>query len=220
MINVADKVSRVIRQDEIASEALRGGLLNLSAYADTIHDQIEDLTKKPVKRGTIVVALARLKKKYTKLPSLRPQIQVTNISVKSALRVLTYEKTLEIQRKIAVLHPFLLPMNDLVSVTEGNSEVTVVVAEKSAIVLKKHFDLKPKSEYSHVVAVTVQFSEKFANTTNFVYGLLSTLAAKRINLIEVVSTFTEISFIVNKEDMAETMGAFQAYFIKEPIHES
>src|SRR3989344_4096525 len=208
MINVSLKVGEIIRRDEVALEAMRGGLLNLSAYADKIHKEIEELTKKPVKRGTIVVALARMREELVKLPPLSPDIRMTNLSIKSGFNAFTYEKTLDIQRKIAMLHPFLLPLNDLFSITEGPSEITIIFAHRSKNMIKKHFSIAAKAEYEEIVAVTIQFPEEFSSVPNFLYSIFSKLAAKRINLIEVVSTFTEISFIVKREDMSEIVATF------------
>ena len=69
MITVSQAVSEIIQSDELASESLRSGLLNLSAYAGKIQKRIENITFKEVKTGTIVVALSRLTKTLT--PDLR-----------------------------------------------------------------------------------------------------------------------------------------------------
>ncbi len=215
MINVSLKVGEIIWRDEVALEALRGGLLNLSAYADTIHKEVETLTHKEVKRGTIVVALARMRGELAKVPPLSPAIEITNISTKSGLNAYTYEKTLDIQRKIAMLHPFLLPLNDLFSITEGPSEITIVFADKSKKLINKHFSINPIIDYHDVVAISVQFPEKYADVPNFLYAVFSKLATLRINLWEVVATHTEISFIVKKEDMTGVMETFNVYLLKE-----
>ena len=208
MINVSLKVGEIIRRDEVALEALRGGILNLSAYADKIHKEVETLTKKPVKRGTIVVALARMKKELVKAPPLSPSIEISNISIKSGLNAYTYEKTLDIERKIAMLHPFLLPLNDLFSITEGPSEITIIFADKSKDLINRHFSITPLVMYHDAAAITVQFPEKYADVPNFLYAIFSKLATLRINLWEVVSTHTEISFIVKKEDMTKVVETF------------
>ncbi len=220
MINISDTVMQVLNEDEVAQEALRAGVLNFSAYAQNIQGRVADLAMKPVKKGTIVVALTRMKKSIEVGSKLRQNIEIENLSVKSSLSVYTYEKTLEIQRKMAVLHPFLLPINDLVSLTEGGSEVTIIVADKSSETISSHFSATPISQYSNVSAITVQFLKKFAKTPNFLYSLFSVLASKRINIIEVVSTYTEITFIVAKEDMADTLSAFNTYFIRKEDHEN
>lgn len=211
MITVARAVGDLLSRDELASEALAAGMLNLSAYADTIHKQVEQATFKEVRRGTIVVALSRLAKAGGKrLKPLKPDIKIENLGVKSSLSVLTYDKTLDIQRRIAVLNPFKVSISDLFSVTESASEVTLICADRVLKDVREHMG-KPKSELHNLVAITVHIPKKFTRLPNFHYVLFSALAAKRIQLIEIVTSFTEISFIVDKKDMEETVKTLNVY---------
>src|SRR5581483_6827096 len=175
-ITVSQAVNQLIQTDEIALEALRAGLLNLSAFADKIHKEVERATFKTVKRGTIVVALSRAAKTVSKTALLTSSFSLSNIAVKSSLSVYTYEKTADIQRKMAILHPFLLPMNDLFSITEGPSEITIVFADKSEPIIGKHFGSKPKTAYKDLVAITTQFIREPDSLTRAYFAILSKLA--------------------------------------------
>ncbi len=85
MLKVTDTVLDLISADELALEALRAGFLNYSAYADKILPQVENLTKKPVQKGTIVVAISRIAKNASKLTSpLKPDVVLTDLSIKSS----------------------------------------------------------------------------------------------------------------------------------------
>lgn len=214
MIKVPNVVLELIQTDEIALEALRSGLLNLSAYAEKIHKRVENATKKPVKKGTIVVALSRLIKNLPKTAVLLPNIRLTNLSITSSLAILTYEKTAETQRKIAVLHPFTLATQDMFSVTEGPTEVTIVCSEKAKEKLMKHFGGKPKNRYADVVAVTAGLAKEFVGKPNVFYVLLGALAGKRIPILTIVNTNTEIAFLVKRDDMEQTLAALNIYFSK------
>ena len=214
MIKVSDVVLELIERDEVALEALRAGLLNLSAYAEKIHRQVENTTKKPVKKGTIVVALSRATKTLSKTTTLLPDVRLTNLSITSSLAILSYEKTPETQRKVSVLHPFTLAIHDMFSVTEGPAEITIVCSEKAKEKLLKHFGGKPKAQYNDVVAVACELDKKLVDVPNVFYVLFSALAAKRIVILEVVSTFTEITFLVKRDDMEQTLAALNTYFSK------
>ncbi len=214
MIKVTDVVLDLIQTDELALESLRAGLLNLSAFADKIHQRVENATKKPVQKGTIVVALSRITKHLPSAASLIPDISLTNIGIKSSLTVITYKKTVDTQRKISVLNPFLLPINDLFSVTEGPEEITVICSDRSKEIVLKNIGSKPEAEINGLVAVSVAFDKKYLDTPNVIYTLLSTLATKRINIYELVSTYTELSFIIKKEDMETAIKAMNVYFNK------
>lgn len=215
MIKITDVVANLIESDELALESLRAGLLNLSAYADKIHSQVENITYKEVQKGTIVVALSRISKNLSDLtPTLKPEVKLSNLSVKSALSAITFEKTPDIQRKVAVLHPFQLTTDDLFAVSEGPSEVTLICHEKSKEKILKHFIVKPKSEFSDLVAITAEFPKEYANTPNIYFVVIGALAAKRINIIEIVSTLNETTFLISKDDLEEAVGALNLYFGK------
>lgn len=211
MITVAQAVSEMVTKDELASEALAAGMLNLSAYTDIIHKQVEKATFKEVKRGTIVVALSRL----AKLPSkgkkpLKPDVKIDNLSVKSALCSLTYDKTLDTQRNVAVLNPFKVSISDLFSVTESASEITLICTQRVLASVRQHMG-PPKSEVGDLVAVTAYVGKKYARLPNLHYVLFSALASKRIPIVEIVTSYTEISFIVDKKDMEETVKTLNVY---------
>lgn len=215
MIKITDKVLELLQSDELALEAARAGLLNLSAYANNILPQIENLTKKPVKKGTIVVALSRIiKDAKNSVAPLKPVVKLSNLSIRSSLCMLTFEKTADIQRKIAVLHPFQIPTTDLLTATEGPTEITLIVSEKAQEKIMKQIG-KPKQEITNLVAVTVTYDKKLAQTPNLHFVLLSSLASKRIQIIEILSTFTETTFIVRKEDMEETIKSLNAYYLNK-----
>lgn len=216
MIKVSDIVEQLIKTDELALESLREGLLNLSAYADKILPQVRNATFNEAKKGTIVVALSRLSKTLAsdKTPSLKPELKLTDIGVKSSLAGIVFDKTADIQRKIAVLHPFQISLDDMFSVSEGPSEVTLICTEKSKEKILKSFDTKPKYVFEDLVALTVKYSEQYAKMPNIYYVLVSALAHKRINIVEIVANFTEVSFIIKKEDMEEALKALNVYFVK------
>lgn len=217
MIKVTDVVLDLIQTDELALESLRAGLLNLSAFADKIQQRVENATKKPVQKGTIVVALSRIAKNIPKAAPLTPELRITNLSITSSLSVLSYDKTPEMQRKISVLHPFTLAVQDMFSVTEGPTEVTVICSEKAKDKLVKHFGSKPKAEYNDVVAVTCEIDRKIIDTPNIFHVLFNALATKRIDIVEIVSTYTGIVFLVRREDMEPTLSTLNTYFKKEKI---
>lgn len=214
MITVTQAVSEILQTDELALEALRAGLLNLSAYALKISARVENATFKKVKKGTIVVALSRAVKHLPEAPLLSPHVALTNLGVKSALTVLTYKKTADMQRKISVMNPFILGIHELFAVTEGQEEITIICADSAKDLFLRHagINIKPKSQFHSVVAITASLKEKDIQTPNLLYTLLRTLAVKRINIIELVSTYTEISFIVKKEDMETALAALNVYF--------
>ncbi|MEN9327510.1 MAG: hypothetical protein RI947_318 [Candidatus Parcubacteria bacterium] len=212
MIKISDAVQEIVDHDGFVQEAIHQGILNISAYAKIIHPLVEDKTMKPVLRGTIVVALSRLIKHKSIFTPLLPHIQISNLSVKSSLCEVTYEKTERNQEKLSVLETSIISKEEFFAVTEGSSEITIICPANVRTLLLKHFDIKPKAEYADLVAVTVRFSPEYLELPNAIYTLVNALAVKHINIIEVVSTYTELSFIIFKRDMEQTIQALNGYF--------
>jgi len=214
MIKVSDVVAEMLSSDEVALEAARTGLLNLSAYADKIHKKVEKTSIKPVKKGTIVVALSRVTKQLPKTPSLTPDIQLENLRFTSSLSVLSFEKTADTMRKISVLNPFLLPVNDLFAITEGPTEVVVICSDKSKDFILKHIGIVPTAEKNSLIAVSAQLDQKAIELPNSIFTLFHALAAKRIRIVELISTHSEVSFVIEQSNLEKAISALNMYFSK------
>ncbi len=212
MIKVADVVLDLLTQDEIASEAARAGLLNLSAYAEKIHKKVENSSYKDVQKGTIVVALSRIVKKLSKAPSLLADVAVTNLDMRSSLCALTYEKTADTQRRIAVLHPFNIAVQEIFCMSEGPTKTTIICIDNAREKIKKHMQIKPLAELDNLVGVTVKIRESDTKMPNILFTFLNSFASKRISVVDVLSTYDEISFIVNKKDMDTVFQSLHTFF--------
>jgi aspartokinase len=212
MINISEKLKELLENDEIALEATKAGFLNFSAYATSIHKELEKKCKKSIKHSTIVVSLTRIAKTLKKEAELKPTVYIEDLSIKSPLYELTYEKTRENTLKLSSLNNLLTSHNDFFIITQGIDEVTIICSKKPMEIIKGHFTDEPKSFYKGLVAVTVKFSEEYLTTPNVIYGFISAVAVKRINVIEIISTYTELTFILKNEDMNKAVEVFEQFF--------
>lgn len=213
MITVAKSVEEIIQADDLGLEALRAGILNLSAYAQKILPLVEEQTMKPVELGTIVVALSRISANTLEaIPPLKPDVHIQDMSIKTPLCELTFERTMANSEKLSKL-PKAWFYEEFFTVTQGLGEVTIICLATMKEKVLQHFFEKPKGIYNNLVAVTIRFKEEgYIEEPNMIFTLVSALASKRINLIEIVSTFTEISFIVRDKEMNQTVQVLQRFF--------
>lgn len=213
MIRISQIVEEILNGDEIALEALRAGILNLSAYAESIRPRIEKRLYKDIRRGSIVTALSRLSEKVSLVSPLKAPVRIEDMSIKSPLSEVTYEKTAVVSKQIAALGTKYAGVGFFTS-TQGIGEVTLIVSQELKPAVLEIVGSKPKGTYDHLAAITVRFAEKdYIEVPNMIYTLVATLAGRRINLIEIVSTFTEISFIVRQKDMKETIEVLKDNFL-------
>lgn len=212
MIKISQAVDEIIKGDEIAFEAHKAGLLNLSAYAKQIQPAIEKKLYKPAKIGSIVVALSRIKDEIDTLADLKPRVKIQDLIIKYPLCEITYEED-EVSLKALTSLPANLQKKDkFLTITQGVSEITLICSSELQIEILKHFKTKPSGKYEDLVAISVRFAEEeYIEVPNMIFTLVSALATKRINLIEIVSTYTEISFIVRNKDMQITIDALRQF---------
>jgi hypothetical protein len=205
MIKIAEIVEEILTGSDIAYSALISGYLNLSAYAHSIKGQVEKKALKPVRHGTIVVALSRLKKKLPNQSQVLPRFVAENLAVRTGLAEIAFEKTktnLDLLRLLYKDDRFF--ESDFFTVTHGVNELAVILPETLApAVFKLYGKHKPKFSVNRLASLTVRFGEKYFVVPNIIFLLVRPLALKRINVVEIVSTYTELTFIVYEKDLQE-----------------
>lgn len=212
MLKIIDAVRSVVSEDEVASEALRQGLLNLSAYASQILPQVENLTWKSVKKPTIVVALSRLAAEFHSAPGLLCPLKLDDLHVKSPLTVYSFEKTMANITHLRQLYKQLNNTpNQFVAATQGSREITLIVPAEFEGQVAAFFSDKPKAVFSNSVGISVSFSDQYLSVPNVIYTILGTLAVHRVNVIEVVSTYTELSVIIAQSDLELATRALRKF---------
>ncbi len=212
MIKIADAVREVLFSSEIAHSALCSGFLNLSSYALSIQNEVEQRTKKSVRPGTIVVALSRLSKAIESQAPLTPAVDVKDLAVKTGLVELTFDKTNINRQKLQRLYLDKdFAAADFLTVTYGVGELSIVVpASLKKSVLRLYGQQKPKLIFDNLASLTLRIGEVCISTPNVTFVLVRMLALRRINIVEIVSTFTELTFILHQRDLNEAIATMLA----------
>jgi aspartokinase len=213
MLTVTDSVRRILFSQDTPLEAMRSGILNFTAYAVQIKSEVEKETWKQVKLGTIVVALTRIAQELGEIATLRPNVRIDDLKIKYPLIDISYEKTDAVVNKLLGLQEVLsVTSRNVFVMTEGASEVTIIASAELKETIKAHFEVTPKALFEDLVGITVSFDPKYLAIQNTLYSLTSAVASKRINIIELVSTYTEIMFVIEEKDRSECVEALQHHF--------
>ena len=203
MIRVSQAVDQIITNDRVAIEAVQRDIFNASSYARQILPQIEEMTMKEVSFGTVVVSLNRIIARVKEYPALTPKVRFTSLNIVDNIVEVTYEKTEEVLKNITILQQRSSKSVDYFTLTQGLHEITILCSREGVEELISNFGTKPKVVISDLVAISVRFPESYVPVANTIYSLVSILATKHSNIMEIVSTYTELTFIVYKKDMEE-----------------
>lgn len=210
MLTIPEITKEILSRDNVNLEALRQRTLNLRAYARKIQKEVQKKSFKEVRIGTIVMALSRMEKTLEEVPGLAPSIKIEGLNIKSDLIVINYEKTADVLNILSSLS-IERRDKDFFVISESLAEIAIIASIGNMEIIKSKISQRPKSEFKDAIAVTLRFNEDYVKVPNVLYGFVSSLAIKRVNLFEIVSTLTEVSFIINKDDMNATVDVFRGF---------
>ncbi len=206
MIKIQPIVKEIVLSEPEASYALTHGFMNMSGYADRIRPKVELRTKKEVTQTSLVVALSRIRDEIGRTEPLAPAVPINNITTKLPLSEIVYESTNAFMEKLETLHRTIrLSREDFFTATIGTTEITIICSTNVVEKIKKHFGVTPKFLVHNLAAVGVSFDASSFTVPNVIFYFVSTLARERILIAEIVSSYTELIFIVSEKDFGRTV---------------
>ncbi len=218
MLKISTVVEDIVSTSEFALEGLQNGCLNLSAYASKILPLVEAKTKKPVKVGSIVASLRRMgAQSAVSQKPFSPHVDAHNLLGRSGLAEITYTKTPENQELISKLYADAkFTSAQFFVVTLGLGEISIITTEELAEDIKKLFgSQKPKLFKKNLASLSMQTGVAGIDTPNQFYTIIKQFALQRINIVEFVTTYTELSFILDQKDLKQAFNLLHdAFFVK------
>jgi hypothetical protein len=216
MKNIQSAAREIVLSDMDAYSALTNGYMNMSSYADQIKPTVENLTLKQITTNALVVALSRLREEFKSEMPLTPEVFISNITTKLPLSEIIYENTEILIAKLETLHKKIsLKREDFLTTTVGTTELNIVCSSNMKEVVLAHFGEKPKFIANNLAAVGISFDKKYFNIPNTLFSLISVVAKARINIAEIVSTYTELIFVIEEKDFSQTVSLFSELHKKQ-----
>lgn len=200
MNKVSDAVRSIVQKSPQAYLMLRQGHLNLSSYAKAISKEVEFCAKKEVRQNTIVAALARLRKEIQEDKPLLPKVILDDIAAKARLMEISFEKTKGSLTSLQAFSRKKAESSEFFMITQGIAEITLIAPEQWEADIRRTFaGMKPKITVPNLASLTIRFNERYMTEPNTFYALLTMFAIERMPIVEMVSTFTEITFVLNEK---------------------
>jgi len=202
MISIKKCIEEVVYNNLFLEDALYNDYLNLSSFALYILPRVEQMSKKNVTIWSIKIALSRIAKEKQKTIKFY-NIKNDNIFVKKNISAVTLNNTNYNTLLIREIQSLDLWSNkDYFWIIRWVSETDIIYSQnlKSWIEnIINSWDIKLK--ISNLWAIWIHLDEKFLNTPWLLYSLSKKLTFHNINIINVISTYTEIVFIVDQKDI-------------------
>lgn len=204
MITVPEIVEKIVLTSPLLEEALYEGVINYSALARKIKPEIQKTLLKNVQEGAILMALRRLSKKIKPNPSLKKILRANpDLIVRSnliELVIANVDFSIEDHKKLLVLAEE--QENTFMTITEGVFETTIIASHDLYGRIKQIL-MKDKiiNELLNLSSITIRLPQENIYIPGLYYFFLKSLAWEGINVIEVVSTYTEFTIILDDKQI-------------------
>jgi len=208
MIKISQLVEEYIENRPFLYEALTQRIINNAALAEKIQPELEEKTKSKIKFQTINMAIRRFSEKNeiknsAKMPKFSKN---TDIILRSNLIEITIEKTRESQNIIKHLYEQInIKQGDILTITQGINEIMFLTNTKHLELIKNTTSNNSiKDITKHLSSLTINIPIDFKETVGFFFMISKTLSWENINIVDIVSTLTEITVIIDEENASKT----------------
>lgn len=204
MYTVSEAVEELLKRSTLLEEGLQKGIINYSSLARELKPAISEMVMKDIQTGAIVMAIKRYADRSQKEPKAAEVfIKTPDITVRSNLVEYTFAASPTLS---AAQYRFFQKAHEnqasFLIVTQGIFETTLIVSDTLSGLVQEHFSReKTVSTFDRLSAITIKLPVVTV-TTPGVYGkILRALEWDGINVVEVASTYTEFTIILNDRDI-------------------
>lgn len=215
MTTVPEAIEDTVTRTPFLEEGLRLGLLNLSAVARQLRPDLQTRLGHEITDVAIVMGLRRLALRLRmKMQPLGNVLRhIRDLTVRSDLVALTFQASGTIlDRKRQLLNVLAKRRDTFVAITQGVSEVTLIVS-RSAVgdVTRLFTGERDVARVDDLSSITVRLPEKAVGIPGVHYSILKQLAWHDINVVEVVSTYTELSTVLASADVDRAFAVLKRF---------
>lgn len=200
MKTISTVVHDIIRHQPFLDDALARNIINFSSLAAEMQPQVEKEMRKPVKQGSIIMALRRYLPKRSKFTRDNFR-KLGDIVVRSGITEYTYQnsRTL-IGNKARLLEAIEGDSGVTLNFSSNYQESTFLVSSSLEELVEKILGEESKVNEKHELSsISIALPEGNTQTVGLYFYIFKLLAYEGIPVYEVVSTTNYFTLFLEKE---------------------
>ena len=211
MVTISHIVQKIVEDKVYIQESMNKNIISYAALAKQIQPEIEQELGKKIKKHAIEMALRRqaeqLKEKHKDVKF----DYSSDIIMKTQICDFSISRSPTLLDKIKKLYDIIdFEKGDSLNIIQGSSEFSIVTNER----YKQKFKEILKNEKilnieEQLISLTMTFSKEFLYTPGIIFNIIRNIAWENINIYEIVSTNTELTFIIHKNDAVRGYKALE-----------
>ncbi len=205
MRTVAAEIEQLVAESPFLEEGLARGIINVSALARELLPDLAARMQRPVSESAVMMALKRsLPGIVARQQGIKPILALMgDLTVRSNLVEFTYRKSPDTLAKQHALLEYLQDLGDqFITFTQGVFEMTIITSASLATRITEAFvGEKLVARLDGLAAIVIRLPAETVQTPGVHYMLLKQFAWHDINLVEVVSTYSELTLVMERGDV-------------------
>jgi len=214
VVTVSHIVGRILADKPALQEYMKRNLVNYTALAEYLLPQVEKNLGKKATISAIMMACRRYAETLGQQKKTLEKVEKSSeLLMKTNLVDITVRKSPALFSKVEKLYSMArYEEGDTLNVVYGNYEASIITNEQYAqrclVALKGEKILKVDRK---LVSLSLRFGETFRSTPGIIAAVTSKLTFEHINLLEIVSTNTELAVIVADKDAMRAYAALEEF---------
>jgi|TARA_B100001964_G_scaffold235282_1_gene295157 aspartokinase len=196
-------VKKLVSENTFLLEAISKDLISYGNLAEQLKPEIEKELGKKVKEAAIVMALRRYAEELHGFDKKAKFKFKGEIIMRTNIMDFNIVKSNKLSSKIKNLYSIInFERGDILNIILGNNEVSIITNEKYREKISNFLKGEKILNKEHsLAALSIIFSkDDFFDTPGAIFTASRKLAWEQINIFEIVSTMTELTFILSKKD--------------------
>ncbi|NNC69502.1 MAG: hypothetical protein HKN90_01625 [Flavobacteriaceae bacterium] len=206
MKTIQQAVTSIVNKTPFIEEALYDKLINVSSLARVIQPQVEEILKKEVKSGAIMMAINRISP--SNVLRVRKNVRKMALSsgdfiVRSDLSDFTFKNSSSLVQKITHLLKEIENYNDVFfTISQGVFETNIVASSTLNDQIESIFKNEQQLWFlSDLASITIKLPKSNMEQSGIYYFILKQLAWANISVQEVISSTHEMTIVVKETDI-------------------
>ncbi len=202
MVTISHIVQKIVDKRIFIQESMNKNIISYASLAKQLQPEIEEEMEKTVKRHAIEMALRRYKEQLQQKHKTITFDYSSDIIMKTQVCDISVLRSQTFLKKINNLYDTVkLEKGDILNIIHGSNEVSIVTNERYK---QKFLDILKNENVlnieEHLISLTMTFSKEFLYTPGVIFNIIRNIAWENINIFEIISTNTELTFIIHKRD--------------------
>ena len=202
MTTISHIVKDILNRQIFLQEAINNEIVSYNKLAHHLKPKIEAELGAEVKYSTIVMAIRRHAEKSKNILQ-KPKFSYFIETIKTDILYVSLEESSTLLPKIQTLYSIVdFKKGGILNIIQGNFEITIIINKRyEEELLDILHEEKILERVEDIVSISLTYSNEFLFVPGVIYDVVRLISWENINIIDIITTVTEMSIIIAKKDL-------------------